>query len=547
MSVMSRDTINLSIGRMSQSTLTQNTTSVSNFVCDDINCNLNVELIALHLALLNQSLKYESLITSSTSNNNVNNNCSSIDSCTADDTLIKRIEHSYIGLPDLLFQTRKAAMELGAAVVSAISLMGAANILLQLAQNDKDLISALLNSSEIELRLLHNMNHSAENTANSQAASSTCSDEIQNSEEIFYTQCKYMHDELQIISFGSISSFLLLLSRCIAFDATLFCDYLCSPETQALKYLLRITKQFMVLDKSPSYADCSLPAAKSHERNNYFLDICVKTLSHSRIKGTGEKSSKAHNVSSMNGSENHVDGLRIITSAIASSYAVDIAGSGNIPVDITASENIPADITGSENIPVDITGSENIPVDITGSENIPVDITGSENIPLSISALGLNSVLSWIASESSTIIDDSPDTLTGEISGDFIDKSLWGICEPGVERVRVSNVKSAICLEQQVCPSEWLRNADERGQKSISSIFPLSMTTGAEIEKSKSPDLSTGDEYKEAVALYDGTLDFLIELRNLLSKLGHSDKSFKSVPFDCSLLVRRLDAIILFL
>ena len=523
--MVSKNAISLSIDRLSQPILTQNTTSVSNFVCDDINCHLSVELTALHLALMNQSLKYVSLITSSADNHNVNTNCSSIDSCPADDIVIQRSEHSYLELPDLLFQIRKAIVDLGTAVVSAISVIGASNLLLQLAQNDKDLISALLNSSEIELRLLHNINVSAESIVTIPAASSSSVDEVKNSEMIFYTQCKDMHDDLQKVSFGSISSFLLLLSQCIAFDATLFCDYLCSPETQSLKYLLRITKQLMLIDKNPLYprqAACSIPKAPSNEKNIFFLDICVKMLSQSkvvRIEGMSGESS----VRSVDVLEHHVDSLPIVTLPVAGVCAVDI--------------------TCSENIPLDISDSENIPLDISDSGNIPASVSAS------VSVLGSNSVLSWIASETSTTIDDSPDTGTGrgrgEIGGDFIDKSLWGIGESDVERVRVRNVKSAPFLGQQVCPSEWLRNADEEDQKKFSSRFPVSITTRTDVKKNSVK--SAVDVYEEAVALYDGTVNFLIELRNLLSKLGHSDKSLKSLPFDSSLLLRRLDAIVLFL
>ena len=517
--MVSRNAIRLSIDRLSQPILTQNTTSVSNFVCDDINCHLSVELTALHLALMNQSLKHVSLITSSAGNDNVNTNCSSIESCPADDIVIQRSEHSYLELPDLLFQIRKSIVELGIAVVSAISFIGAANLLLQLAQNDKDLISALLNSSEIELRLLHNMNVSTESIVTIPAAYSSCLDEIKNSERIFYTQCKDMHDELQKVSFGSISTFLLLLSQCIAFDATLFCDYLCSPETQSLKYLLRITKQLLLIEKNPLYprqAACSIPKARSNEKNFFFLDICLKTLSHSktvRIEGMSRESSITHGVRSVDVSKHHVDGLPIVT----------LAAAGACAVDITCSENIPPDISDSENI------------------STSVSVLGS--------VLGSNSVLSWITSETSTTIDYSPDTDTvtgtGKICEAFIDKSLWGIGKSDVERVRVRDIKLAPFLGQQVCPSEWLRNADEEDQKKFSSRFPVSITVRTDAKKNSVK--SAVDEYEEAVALYDGTVDFLIELRNLLSKLGHPDKSLKSLPFDSSLLLRRLDAILLFL
>jgi hypothetical protein len=71
----------------------------------------------------------------------------------------------------------------------------------------------------------------------------------------FHTESRDILMQLQKLGCVSLSSFLLFISECISFDATLFCDYLCSPETLALKYLLRITKQLFALQSSlPSYS-----------------------------------------------------------------------------------------------------------------------------------------------------------------------------------------------------------------------------------------------------------------------------------------------------
>ena len=541
--LISRDKINLSIEINAQSTVTRTSSSVSTFFCDDINSGLSVELLALHISLFNQSLKYESLTSSSErcSLSNINNNnlhnlperniFSNNDSSHCDGSdighIVGDIFNSSADLPNFLNEIRKAAMELGKSMVSRLSLIGVISMLSQLAQNDKELISTLLDTSEIELRLQHNIDLFLKGKGTTKLLSTdvaSYSDEVttareskrdcersskdKDNEEVFYACCSKIFNQLQEVAFGSISSFLLFISGCIAFDATLFCDYLCSPETSALKYLLRITKQLMVLVLDGS----SCPSSPEHVKYKYKWDKRSKRLFHiCDLTVFNSKSVQSHGASSSSGNCGSNSG---------------ISGEDGPKHRVLS----PSNFTATDNVSKD----HSIHVDLYPP---PISIAAAP----AVSSSGSVHVLSWIASEKSTTLHDCYHVSRGQNSSEFTDESLWGF--NGRHQVSGLGPGLELGLGQRICPSEWLRETDDAALLNGSIDIPSSRIPGKELEK-RDYVRSDCDEHKKAVALYRGAADFLVDVRTFLSKSASSNKFSVSVPFDCSLLVSRLDIII---
>ena len=127
----------------------------------------------------------------------------------------------------------------------------------KLSGNDKEFIKTLLFVTEIELRLKHIMNSYTVGTA-------------------FHTTCTALCDQMQQVGLNAVSSFVLFLS-CISFDVNVLCDYLCSPETPALQYLLRMTKIFYQYLNAPTGTQLEVDKSRSAPRKNIALiHLCTR-------------------------------------------------------------------------------------------------------------------------------------------------------------------------------------------------------------------------------------------------------------------------------
>ena len=420
-------------------------TSRRSFYSDEIGVDLYIVLVTLHLAVLNQSLKYESLISLSDPNLNL----------------------SERRLSDVVAEIRGIVVHLSESLIAMITSAGAAYVLSQLAHNDKELILSLLDVSEIELRLERNVALALPNRASSDVlfdSQNVSVDFTHSINDNFYIQCEDILGELCDVSFGAISSFLLLISECIAFDASLFCDFLCSPETAALKYLLRISKYLLALKPAIATATVSGTAITKF-KNTLLFDICVKTIS--AIKSDRSTSSSSD-------------------SAVSK-------------------------------------GNDEVKCPHNGAQESQVDQSTKNSVETLSGILPVFAV-SWVASEKMTSIDG--DEQNSDKVNQFTDESLWG--------------KEMDIPRQRVCPQEWLRG-EERTKRIKHGTNPLSIALSTD---DKNGRILCTVMTERAEFLYSKTAAFLIDLRDLLVRLGSPSERSVTVPFDSALLVRRLSAII---
>ena len=136
-----------------------------------------------------------------------------------------------IAVPEQQHQTTQASVlhqfvqSLGDSLLETVHKVSTGLFINKLSGNDKELIETLLFVTEIELRLKHIMtSYPVFGTA-------------------FHPICTALCDHMQQVGLNAVTSFVLFLT-CISFDVNVLCDYLCSPETPALQYLLRMTKIF---------------------------------------------------------------------------------------------------------------------------------------------------------------------------------------------------------------------------------------------------------------------------------------------------------------
>ena len=309
--------------------------------------------------------------------------------------------------------------------------------------------------------------------------------------------------QLKKIRLDSMSSFFLFLSCCINYDATLFFDYLCSPETSALKYVLRITKkllgfqrmfssQFMLTSfyknkmKKKWSSRCEQISVKK-QRNAELVMICTNIVHTNKIdvNGNGEKSATIHsdlfnkNIFERNGS--------------------------SVPTALEEECNNTSTI-------------------VKRSAN---DSNGT-----------VQKTVVWLKYEKQIILDDI------KASTSFVDETLWG-CKIA---------KSQII--QNIHPLEWAREKSQESGESESEILDRGSVKGEDGKKRKRCkgqgwplSLNDNDDNDDdddadgrAIKMYDSIQDFFVKLQILLLQ---GLKNNGSIPFDCTLLVQRIKEIIL--
>ena len=511
------------------------------FISDDIDTGLRIDIITLQLTILNQAMKYESIFRSKlasafTAENQQRNDRHLFSTPRNTSKSSSGIQLTNVGretLDGCLGTMRSQIVLLFQSVLGLIKSIGPYKVLRELCVNDKDLISALLDSSEIELRLKVSVDFKAPEDRNSDSGNRTpdrsvsdgsayhpavhatgcalslkesgvCSEE--KGESYLYLECAAnrcntsthqdshttrealgifyanMHQQLRDLFFDSLSSFLIFLSL-INFDASLFCDYLTSPETQALKYLLRVSKRFLDLQNS---MDTSIAMHQgrikmrrkwSHRirkkekergcryRNKEFLDACTKSsllLSDGRIRAVNEGKEDYDKFSTTEQCTNHFNSSGV-----------------------------------------------------------------TMRDPMRV-------VVAWVKSEKVMIIEDDED-VSGEGACRNVKKeeNLWAGKDDDVI--------------QSVHPSEWKRHEDERERNN-----KRKNERNNNIDRDRDRDNPpTQREYRSmypadshSFKLYDCSVKFFVDLSDLLVKLAKSTGREISLPFKPAMLVERIARIV---
>ena len=166
---------------------------------------------------------------------------------------------------------------IGNVLLETIHRVSTGQFINNLSGNDKELIESLLFITEIELRLKHIMESYPVGTA-------------------FHTTCTTLFDHMQQAGLNAISSFILFL-RCISFDVNVLCDYLCSPETPALQYLLRMTKIFH--QYLSTLKDAHMETDERDERDRSTGGCSVGDLLIGRVSGHTNRSVPRKNMALM--------------------------------------------------------------------------------------------------------------------------------------------------------------------------------------------------------------------------------------------------------
>jgi hypothetical protein len=345
------------------------------------------------------------------------------------------------------------------------------------------------------------------------------------------------------INLDSLSCFLLFLSQCINFDASLFCDYLSSPETDALKYILRATKRILQLEKctpkaspltsspsSSSFSPSSFSSSSSSSSPSFssYSSFAPRSASLPKIRIKKKKKKKEME------KEKEKEKSRILAVG---------------PLHIQKNE-------------------EFFEVCLRTVKAIAVSETCEKKKVVSSSESGLrgkdvNVTIAWIQTEKSVFIDEKGEEWQRD--NIFNDESLWGLSDP-----------TKVC--QSVHPSEWgegeessdlsysgtgsitRRRKRERGLCGVDILHsnpPVTPSTsshesstrtgppnGDDIRSCSGGDLELESDLKSACVLYGQTLRFFTDLQRLLLRLGTSRRS-ASMPFDCSLLTSRIKRIMI--
>ena len=522
------------------------------FINDELDSSLDAVLVTAHLALMNQLIKagagsniehYKDL----TSTGDINNFASAMK------------------------EIREQSLSLSHSLVSIISSSSLQSILEQLAMNDKELLTTLLDASELELRLIHQLTiiHESEgdkqasdvdgtasavpsqfdrggsdlNTAiigstttkysssnkKSRCNSSTSSDKVDSSKisscgssgdhdiNMMNMSAQLLH-QLKMIRFDSMSSFFLFLSSCINYDATLFFDYLCSPETSALKYALRITKKLLGFQEMFS--------------SQYF------PLSFYRNKMTWKWGRRCGSV--FNQRQRDAE-LMMICTNIVNSQKTDLQCNG------AKGDSFDMEIGDKED-------SDHAIISIPSTSQ-----KGCSNVSKPLERSGDNPAQSktvvWLKYEESFFLHDH------DVLECFTDESLWG-----------DELKRSKTI-QNIHPSEWtterrrmeldhvdLENREEeheirlngQGCSSLSNKVDYNNDDNAnenddekEIENAKEMEMENDDDIDKAITMNDSILKFFIKLQLLLIQGQNKNTTVHNIPFDCTLLKNRIKKIIL--
>ena len=495
------------------------------FINDELDSGLNAVLVTVHLALMNQQIKAGSTI-----------------------KFYMQVPHKedYKTSISEMKEFRVQCLSLCDSLTSIISSSSLEIILGQLVMNDKELLTTLLNASELELRLIHNLTFVQENVGGEIASnvddipsnvhqpfncrksdststidrststefSSNSSNSSNNSSSSNSNNCISSCDDIDMkrlngqllhqlkeIRLDSMSSFFLFLSCCINYDASLFFDYLCSPETSALKYVLRITKkllgfqrmfssQFMLTSfyknkmRKKWSPRCGQITVKK-QRNTELVMICTNIIQTKKIdvNGNGEKSAK-------------------IRSYLFKKNIFESNGS-SVP---TALEE-------------ECNNTSTIVRRFTNDNNDTVHKT-----------------VVWLKYEKQVILDDF------KASASFVDETLWGCA---IEKSQII---------QNIHPSEWAREkSQESGESEIRNRGSLEGEDGKKRKRCErqgwplssndnDENDNNDDEDGRAINMYDSIQDFFVKLQILLLQ---GQKNNGSIPFDCTLLVHRIKNIIL--
>jgi hypothetical protein len=334
------------------------------------------------------------------------------------------------------------------------------------------------------------------------------------------------------VNLDSLSCFLLFLSQCINFDASLFCDYLSSPETDALKYILRATKRILQLEKCTPKASplTSSPSSSSFSPSSFSSSSFTPRsalLPKMRIKKRKKKKKKKEV------KEKKEEKSRILAVG---------------PLYIQKNE-------------------EFFEVCLRTVKAISVSAT-CENKKV-VSSKDVNLTIAWIQTEKSVFIDEKGEEWKRD--NIFNDESLWGLSDP-----------TKVC--QSVHPSEWGEGEEstdlshagtssvtksrkrererERGPCGVDILHsnpPVTTSTsshesstltgppnGDDIRSCSGRDLEQEPDLESACVLYGQTLRFFTDLQRLLLRLG-TTRRIASMPFDCSLLTSRIKRIMILL
>jgi hypothetical protein len=318
------------------------------------------------------------------------------------------------------------------------------------------------------------------------------------------------------INFDSLSCFLLFLSRCINFDASLFCDYLSSPETDALKYILRATKRILQLEKCAPQACPSSSSSSSIAHSASLPTIRLKKRKKKKVK-------EKRRILTVD--PQHIPRHKELFAVCRRTAKAISAGS--------RCEDIKA---------------------VSSTE-----ITSRGKV--------LNLTIAWIKEEKSVFIGETEEECQRDRI--FNDESLWGPSDPTevCQSVHPSEwgegEKSSDLSHTGTGSIKKRRKRERERERGLSGIDiahanPTAALNTSSHESSISTrteppngddtrscggrDLDLDPELESACVLYEQTLRFFTDLQRLLMRLG-SARRRASMPFDCSLLTARIKRI----
>lgn len=346
--------------------------------------------------------------------------------------------------------------------------------------------------------------------------------------------CKLSIRNFSEINFDGLSCFLLFVSQCISYDASLFCDFLCSPETEALKYILRATKRILQLEKCTPHA--STPSSSSTSSSTSFTSYATP-LPKIRMKKRTKKKSRIRALHALNIPRNE----ELFGVCLRTVIAISVSTTRESEKTVRSSEECSH-------------------------------------------RRDLNLTISWIKREKSVFIDETREEWQRD--NVFNDESLWGVSDhpevcqsvhpaewgerdesndidlslSGIERGIGVGIGS-ISRERERKRKRELCGADNiHSNPSPSPSPPVSLKSnhfdsstrsappnGHDIRSCGDMDLDLEPDLESACALYGKTLRFFTDLQRLLLRLGNASRSRRrvSMPFDCSLLISRIKRIMI--
>jgi hypothetical protein len=136
-------------------------------------------------------------------------------------------------------------------LIEIVEILGAKSIMLWISENDQDLFTFLLQLEGIQ-SLLEKIIIKNDNKVN-------------DTTESLIENCKLLILKMNLNNMNSEYLFILLFFFFLCEDGNLFIEFLCSPETDALQYFIRITKRFV---NSPDLLISSCDKYSNHINNN---------------------------------------------------------------------------------------------------------------------------------------------------------------------------------------------------------------------------------------------------------------------------------------